>query len=153
MGRYIYEEIECNNKLRVRGTSTLTGAVTMSGGATLSGGVTLSGAVSISSAIPITQAFRTVTASSAVPTATLLTTDRYVLVNASAANTTINLPSASQCTGVIYNVVRTDANTSSMTCTIDAMGNETINGATTKTLDSQYTAVALGCNGTAWFLF
>ena len=60
---------------------------------------------------------------------------------------TVNLPPAALCNGRIYHVV----NIGSGTITIDGDGSETINGAPTLALTTQYSVASLHCDGTAWY--
>lgn len=73
-----------------------------------------------------------------------------VLVDASGANRTITLPAAASHNKRVYVVKKVDA--SANTVTIDGNASETIDGATTKVLTTQWQSVTLQCNGTAWFL-
>lgn len=71
-----------------------------------------------------------------------------IRVDASGANRTINLPAASGATGRVYVIKKIDS--SANTVTIDGSGSETIDGATTKVLNTQYTGYMIQCNGTNW---
>jgi len=61
---------------------------------------------------------------------------------------TVTLPAAASSTGRIYNV----KNIGTGTITIDGNGSETIDGATTYPISTQYQNVTIQCNGTAWFI-
>jgi hypothetical protein len=65
------------------------------------------------------------------------------------ATLTVNLPAAASNTGRIYNIKNIGA---AATITIDPDASETIDGATTYTLTTQYESVTLQCDGTAWFI-
>jgi hypothetical protein len=65
------------------------------------------------------------------------------------ATLTVNLPAAASNTGRIYNIKNIGA---AATITIDPNASETIDGATTYTLTTQYESVTLQCDGTAWFI-
>jgi hypothetical protein len=83
--------------------------------------------------------------------ATYTAADEYViLVDASGANRTINLPASSGVTNRIYIIKKTD--NSANTVTIDGNASETIDGATTKVLTTQYEKVQIICNGSNWFI-
>ena len=60
---------------------------------------------------------------------------------------TVNLPAAAVSDGRIYHVV----NIGSGTITIDGSGSETINGATTLALTTQWSVATLHCDGAAWY--
>ena len=62
---------------------------------------------------------------------------------------TVTLPAASTRAGKIYKFIKTGA---SGTVTISRAGSDTINGATTQTITTQYQMVELVCDGTSWFL-
>lgn len=78
---------------------------------------------------------------------TLNETHRTVLVDATAGPITITLPFASARYRV-YTVKKTDA--SANTVTIDGAGAETIDGAMTQVISSQYRAITVQSNGTSW---
>jgi hypothetical protein len=65
------------------------------------------------------------------------------------ATLTVNLPAAASNTGRVYNIKNIGA---AATITIDPNAAETIDGATTYTLTTQYESVTLQCDGTAWFI-
>ena len=71
-------------------------------------------------------------------------------VDATAANTTITLPTASGITGKIYRIAKSDA--SANTVIIDGNASETINGATTLTLQYRYSSVSIQSDGTNWII-
>lgn len=79
---------------------------------------------------------------------TLDTTHGTVRVDTTVGNLTIDLPAAVSATGRVYTVIKisVDANT----VTVDANGAETINGAATKVLTTQYEKVVIQSNGTSW---
>lgn len=81
---------------------------------------------------------------------TLDATHATVLVSASGANRTITLPAASGVTRRIYTIKKTDA--SGNTVTIDANGAETIDGATTQVLTTQYQSYTIQCDGSTWWI-
>lgn len=74
--------------------------------------------------------------------------DHTLLVNASAAAATITLPPVSSKRYPYLVVTKTDA--SANTVTVDASGSETISGASTFVLGSQYQQVILHANATNW---
>lgn len=83
-------------------------------------------------------------------TMTIGAAHRTVLVDASSGAVVINLPAASLNANRILNVKKIDA--SANTVTIDPNSSETIDGATTKVISTQWTNVRFQCNGTAWFI-
>lgn len=74
--------------------------------------------------------------------------DHTLLVNASAAAATITLPPVSSKRYPYLVVTKTDAGTN--TVTVDAAGSETISGASTFVLGSQYQQVILHANANNW---
>lgn len=81
---------------------------------------------------------------------TLSNAHHTVLVDATAASRTITLPAASGCARRIYIIKKIDA--SANTVTIDGNASETIDGATTRVLTTQWETVRIQSNGTAWFV-
>lgn len=71
-----------------------------------------------------------------------------VRVDASGASRTITLPAASGCTRRIYFIKKTDNSVN--TVTIDGNGAETIDGATTQVIATQYGTFQIQSNGTSW---
>ena len=82
-------------------------------------------------------------------TATLDDTQSTVLADATGGAFTITLPAASSSTGRIYTIKKIDA---TATVTVDGNASETIDGATTNALATQYDSITIHCNGTAWFI-
>jgi len=81
--------------------------------------------------------------------ATLASDELIVQVSASGANRTMTLPAAASSTGKIYLIQKSDS--SANTVTVDANASETINGALTFVLTTQYQTVMIWCDGTNWF--
>lgn len=73
-----------------------------------------------------------------------------VLVDATAGNVTITLPTAASADERKYNVKKVDASVN--TVTVDADGAETIDGAANYVLTVQYQSVSVQSNGTAWWV-
>tara|TARA_R110000782_G_scaffold210527_1_gene298573 strand:+ start:387 stop:1628 length:1242 start_codon:yes stop_codon:yes gene_type:complete len=82
-------------------------------------------------------------------TYTALVTDSTILVNESAP-TTITLPAAATAGDGFELVIMKIGSSSDVV--IDGNGSETINGATTQTLTTQYSNAKITTNGTAWFI-
>ena len=61
----------------------------------------------------------------------------------------VNLPAASGNENLIYNVVKIGSTAS---VTVDGNGSETINGATTNVLSSQWDSIEIVCDGTQWVI-
>lgn len=76
--------------------------------------------------------------------------DFTLLVDASGGSKTITLPAASGNTGKIYVIKKTDS--SGNTVTIDGDGSETIDGATTKVISTQYVSFMIQCDGSNWWI-
>ena len=84
-----------------------------------------------------------------VSTNTTLTTSNYtVLVDATAGPWTITLPAAASSTGHQFNIKKID---NIANVVVDGNGAETIDGAATVTLATQWSSVNIQSNGTAWF--
>jgi hypothetical protein len=83
---------------------------------------------------------------------TALLDDDVIIVGTAAAPFTITLPTAASCydsatrTGKVFIFKNPDTDD----VTIDAAGDETIDGATTFVLDAQYETVTLISDGTSW---
>lgn len=82
----------------------------------------------------------------------LTLTDAYYMLNVSASGAarTITLPTAASVAGLTFVIRKSDS--SANTVTIDGNGAETINGAATKVLSSQYETVTLMSDGTNWMI-
>ena len=77
---------------------------------------------------------------------------KTILVNATGGARTITLPNLSGSdNGFTVQVMKTDDSANAVT--LDGNGNDTINGAATQKLTTQYQAVTLEWDGSAWFLF
>jgi hypothetical protein len=83
--------------------------------------------------------------------ATLDATFQSVAVDASGGAITITLPAAASCTGRQYDILKADSSANAVT--VDGNGTETINGAATKVLSNQYTAVTIRSNGSGWYIW
>lgn len=71
-----------------------------------------------------------------------------LLVNAGTGPITVNLPAASGRAGRIYCIKKTDASANGVT--IDGNASETIDGAATYSLPTQYDGVIIQCDGSNW---
>jgi len=78
-------------------------------------------------------------------------THHIILGNASGGAFTLTLPLASAASGREYRVKKTDS--SSNDVTIARSGADTIDGATSQVLGSQYEAISFVSDGTNWFMF
>ena len=89
-----------------------------------------------------------------VPIETITTNDtldesnEVVLCDCSSQNITINLPASSGNTGLVYTIKKIDSSTNIVT--IDGNSAETIDGDTTKIINTQYDSITLVCSGTEW---
>jgi hypothetical protein len=82
---------------------------------------------------------------------TSLDTDDIVIAGTGGAGgITLTLPAVATSQYKTYHVVKVDAGVG--TVVLDGNGAETINGAATYTLTSQYDAVTIWCDGTEWFV-
>jgi hypothetical protein len=71
-----------------------------------------------------------------------------ILCNAASGNQTINLPTAVGYAGKIMDIKKTDSSVNSIT--IDANSTQTIDGALTKTIISQYQSIRIVSDGSNW---
>lgn len=83
-------------------------------------------------------------------TVTVASTDATILCDATSGAITVNLPAASEQSGRTLTIKKIDS--SANTVIIDANGSETIDGATTKVISTQWSSLTFQCNGTAWFI-
>lgn len=81
---------------------------------------------------------------------TATSSDHTILCNKSDGNITITLPAVSGCSGRIYNIKKIDS--SAYTVTIDGNSSETIDGALTQTLTTQYESITIQTDGSAWYI-
>lgn len=96
--------------------------------------------------VPKIHATRTLTAA-----ATLEPRDCGVIFLNNSDTFTVTLPPAAVSNGVWFTFVKTSAAASAVT--LDGNASETINGSTTyASIDAQYDAATIVCNGTAWFI-
>lgn len=63
---------------------------------------------------------------------------------------TVNLPPVSHLHGTVYIIKKIDSSVNAVT--IDGSGSETIDGATTQTLSSQWDVTMIVCDGTQWLV-
>ncbi|MEY3459772.1 MAG: hypothetical protein RL215_2929 [Planctomycetota bacterium] len=98
--------------------------------------------------IPLNPALRALVSKSA--TYTVTKSDDIVLCNASGGAFTVTLPSAVGNTGRQFVVKR--LNSGSNAVTVAAAGGQTIDGAATVTLSSQYQVITLVSDGSGWML-
>jgi hypothetical protein len=83
-------------------------------------------------------------------TYTATAADCTILCDATSAAFTVTLPPANTVSGRIYHVLKIDSSANAVT--VDGDGSETINGATTKALASQWDKTVIQSNGTAWYI-
>ena len=76
--------------------------------------------------------------------------ERVLLCDAADGDITVSLPKAKESSGRAYTVKKIDATAN--TVTVDGDDAETIDGAATKVLTSQWETLSIVCNGTAWFV-
>ena len=73
-----------------------------------------------------------------------------IFVTTGATDRTITLPTAADNDGRLLNIKKVDIGAASVI--IDGEGSETIDGALTITISSQFDSVSLQCDGTEWFI-
>ena len=76
--------------------------------------------------------------------------DEVFLVDATAGAVTVTLPSVSRLAGKSYTIKKTDASANAVT--IDGDGSETIDGAATQSLASQWDSVTVVSDGSGWYI-
>jgi hypothetical protein len=81
---------------------------------------------------------------------TLTTADGTILVNAASGGITITLPAAASAAESIFTIKKKDV--TSNVVTVDANGVELIDGSTTYTLSTQYEAIKIQSDGSAWWI-
>lgn len=81
---------------------------------------------------------------------TLTASDDLVLASASGAAFTLTLPAAASNTGKVYLIKKTDSTFNAVT--VDGNASETIDGATTTTLNTQNESIEIVSDGTNWQL-
>lgn len=79
---------------------------------------------------------------------TLIVSDYTILFDATAGNLVATLPTAASSTGRVYNIKKMDSTAN--TVTIDANASETIDGALTKVISTQFNSYTIQSTGTAW---
>lgn len=106
--------------------------------------------LSVVSGLPTWQQAIFATATKTGTTYTIGTSDTVVIADATSNNVTISLPTASTVTGYRYYVKRKDG--SANTVTVARSGSDTIDGATSQTLNAQYTSVTVVSDGSNWYI-
>jgi hypothetical protein len=81
---------------------------------------------------------------------TITGTDVIIFADATSTNVTITLPTAASFTGYNFYVKRIDG--SANTCSVARSGSDTIDGATSFSLDTQYFSIRAVSNGTNWYI-
>ena len=85
------------------------------------------------------------------PTITLAITERVLIVDCSGGATTVDLPTASDASGLTFHIFKKDAGPH--TVTLDADSAETINGALTFVIAAtQYNSATIHSDGTEWWV-
>ena len=77
--------------------------------------------------------------------------DDYALfVDASGGAVTVNLPAVASNSGRVLNVKKVDSSGNAVT--LDGNASETIDGATTLAISTQYQSYTVHCDGSAWWI-
>jgi len=79
---------------------------------------------------------------------TLDNTYQVLLCDCTSGDITLTLPAAADNVGLMYHVKKTDS--SANIVTVDGNASETIDGATTQTITSQYDSIKIISDGTNW---
>jgi len=74
----------------------------------------------------------------------------FVVMTTGASDKTITLPAAATSTDVVIEAKKVDSGAGDLI--IDGNASETIDGATTQTLASQYDSIVVHCDGTQWWI-
>jgi hypothetical protein len=77
--------------------------------------------------------------------------DEFIFVSAGASDKTVNLPAASTCKGRGYTIKKIDSGVGKVI--IDPDAGETVDGAATKDISSQYVSFSIISTGTQWFVY
>jgi hypothetical protein len=93
---------------------------------------------------------RTPSITTKTTTYTATAADDILLGDATSGAFSITLPAATSSTGLVLTIKKIDASANAVT--IDGNASETIDGATTKALSSQYASYEIACNGSAWYI-
>lgn len=89
--------------------------------------------------------FRAVTAST-----TADSNDFLLLCDATSGAITVTLPKVARWTGVQLNIKKTDSSANAVT--LDGDGSETIDGATTRAISTQYECLTIFSDGAEWHI-
>jgi hypothetical protein len=81
---------------------------------------------------------------------TITASDTVIFADASSGGVTITLPVASGLSGYRFYVKRIDSSGNS--CSVTRSGSDTIDGATSQSLDLQYTSLTIVSNGSNWYI-
>ena len=76
--------------------------------------------------------------------------DEFILADATSGNLTITLPDSNKSKGMFYQIKKKDASNDLI---IDGLGSETIDGAATLTLSTQYTTAGFISDGINWWRY
>lgn len=79
---------------------------------------------------------------------TATTADDLILCNTTGGAITVNLPAAASSTGKVLKIKKTSSDFTAVT--IDGNASETIDGAATTTINTQYEQVTIACDGSNW---
>ncbi|KKK94574.1 hypothetical protein LCGC14_2681480 [marine sediment metagenome] len=81
---------------------------------------------------------------------TATASDQTILCNAGSGAFTVTLPAAQGLSGTVYRIKKIDSGGNAVT--VDGNASETIDGATTNVLSSQYDVIEIQCDGTSWHI-
>jgi len=107
--------------------------------------------LSVASGLPSWQQAIFAVATTTGTTYTINTTNTVVIADATSNNVTVTLPTASTVTGYRYYVKRKDSSTT-YTVSVARSGSDTIDGATSQTLEIQYTSMTVVSDGSNWYI-
>ena len=106
--------------------------------------------LSVVSGLPSWKQAILATATQSGTTYTITANDTVIIANAASNNVTVTLPTASTVTGYRYYIKRKDS--SANVVTVTRSGSDVIDGASSQTLDQQYTSMTVVSDGANWYI-
>lgn len=98
----------------------------------------------------VTGSKRVLTVTAKTTTYTATASDEFIACDTSGGAWTLTLPAAASSSGKVYKIKKTSNDFTALT--IDGNASETIDGATTTTLNTQYEQLEIVCDGSNWHI-